>query len=1012
MGKHDELLHFMKLNDIKIAAIQETKLTSKSKFKESPGFTTIRKDRGNNVKGGGLLFLIHESVPFQLVPTPNTLKDDHLEELTIQINNNESPFNIRNIYIPPASSCSQGYSPPLASLTSEINDTALILGDFNAHHPLWFGEDAEDQRGSAVVDWISNTNLLGIANEDTATRSTPTSNTAPDITLASNNILPTCSWSTHTALSSDHLPIIIKVESNLGKIHSENKTFINFNKANWEEFQNYTEQEFSNYTFKNNVHEDERFFRNIINKAAKLHIPSGRISTIRNCLPTETSKLIDERNNLRKTDPSNIRINELNLQIDHSLKSHKRKKWLEHLENCPYGTKKLWNTIKGLNSQQTQNSNQSIKFDNIHSNDPRKLADNFNKQYTPNSSTKPTKQLRNTLRNIKGKLNDDPPFEISPLEVMNALKATKNSKALGPDNISPIMLKHLGINGFIFLSKLFTNCVNSSIIPPLWKVGRIIPLLKPGKPADEGKSYRPISLLSPAAKLLEKLILPELQSAIQLKNHQHGFRKGRSTLTALHEISEHIKTGLNKRKPVDRTILVAIDLSKAFDTVNHEILFNDIKILPLNHNIKRFIISYLRGRQTYVEFRGSKSKSRKMKQGVPQGGVLSPTLFNLYMKNMPDPPGDIKLVTYADDSSVLLSGPKIDPICLKLNNYLSTLKNWFLERNLQISAPKSSATIFTTFSNEMSLELPIQIDNDKVPTVKNPKILGITLDPQLTFKTHASIIKNKIMSKNNILKALSGSSWGKDSKTLLTTFKATSQSLLNYCTPIWTPTLSDTNWNELQISQNQALRNITGCVKMTNIDHLHAETKCMPVKNHCEMLSKQYLLSTQKPDHPSHTILNKPLPRLMKHTLDSRYNTYISSLTNNIPLDQPSYKMLLKTIHTDSVRDTIASQVPNPVLNLPAPQINDDETTLPRKTRVILSQLRSGHSSFLQSYLNRINPTKHPDPNCPHCLTTPHTTEHIFNCTASPTHLTTDSLWTSPIDAAKFIGLETDEGIG
>ena len=155
---------------------------------------------------------------------------------------------------------------------------------------------------------------------------------------------------------------------------------------------------------------------------------------------------------------------------------------------------------------------------------------------------------------------------------------------------------------------------------------------------------------------------------------------------------------------MDRTVMVAIDLSKVFDTVDHKILIKDISILPLNSNIKLFLVSYLRGRQTYVEFQGSKYKLRKMRQGVPQGGVLSPVLFN--MAKMPGPHTNIKLITYADNRTVLCSGPKINPLCDSLNKYLDTLNTWFKSRNLHNSAVKSMTTIFTTASNKVGKSSP------------------------------------------------------------------------------------------------------------------------------------------------------------------------------------------------------------------------------------------------------------------------------------------------------------------
>ena len=556
----------------------------------------------------------------------------------------------------------------------------------------------------------------------------------------------------------------------------------------------------------------------------------------------------------------------------------------------------------------------------------------------------------------------------TPDQVIAAIKRAKASKAMGPDHISPIMLKHLGNIGILFLTNLYNNILLQSIVPPMWKVGRIIPLLKPNKPADQGSSFRPISLLAPAAKILERLILVPIQESINFADHQHGFRKGRSTLTALQAISDHITTGLNKSKPRDRTVLVAIDLSKAFDTVSHETLLNDIAELPLNSYLKRFLACYLNGRQTFVEFRGAKSRLRTMKQGVPQGGILSPTLFNLYMSKMPQPPDEIKLVTYADDSTVLKSGPTIGPICEDLNSYLDTLLNWFKSRNLELSAPKSSATLFTTFSNEMSVTLPITINGQSVPTKKDPTILGVTLDPMFNFGNHATSLKSKLDKKNNLLKTLAGTSWGKEKETLLTTYKAISGSLLNYGAPIWTPNLSASNWNELQSKQNAALRVATGCLKMTAVDHLHAETKTLPVKEHCEMLSKQFLLSTTQHNHPNHGTLEKiPLQRhKMRDTLATRFSDSVRPLTLDGVIDPTNYKEGLKEIHTRSVASAIRNQADNKVLAEPAPPINKNETTLTRRTRTTLAQLRSGYSTKLNSYLNRITDS------CPDCEQSPH----------------------------------------
>ena len=225
--------------------------------------------------------------------------------------------------------------------------------------------------------------------------------------------------------------------------------------------------------------------------------------------------------------------------------------------------------------------------------------------------------------------------EISIAEIKQALKTTRASKALGPDQLSPIMLKHLGPEAMGYMAFLFNLSVRRSIIPNIWKTGKIIPLLKPGKPADLAKSYRPVSLLSPKIKTLEKTILPHLDKHLLMAYHQHGFRSGRSTKTALMELDKHITDGLNSKRPPLRTVVVALDMRAAFDTVNINTLLGTVLETNMPNPVKRWLCAYLRGRQTFTEFRGEQSGYRKVRSGVPQGGVLSPALFNAYMARLP-----------------------------------------------------------------------------------------------------------------------------------------------------------------------------------------------------------------------------------------------------------------------------------------------------------------------------------------------------------------------------------------
>ena len=189
----------------------------------------------------------------------------------------------------------------------------------------------------------------------------------------------------------------------------------------------------------------------------------------------------------------------------------------------------------------------------------------------------------------------------------------------------------------------------------------------------------------------------------------------------------------------------------------------------------------------YVEFRNKKSKPRRVKQGVPQGGVISPALFNLYLSAIPRPPDGIEIVTYADDCTILASGPQIDNICERLNSYLADLVNFFTARNMKISASKSSATLFTTWTAEVRLPLNVLVDGVQIPTTNYPRILGVTLDSLFRSSAHATAICDRLRSRNNVLKSVAGSTWGTDKETLLTSYKAIGRSVANYAAPVWSP---------------------------------------------------------------------------------------------------------------------------------------------------------------------------------------------------------------------------------
>ncbi|XP_037825851.1 uncharacterized protein LOC119613856 [Lucilia sericata] len=208
----------------------------------------------------------------------------------------------------------------------------------------------------------------------------------------------------------------------------------------------------------------------------------------------------------------------------------------------------------------------------------------------------------------------------------------------------------------------------------------------------------------------------------------------------------------------------------------------------------------------------------------------------------------------------MATGHNIDELCVLVNGYLHEIHQFFTARNLQLSPAKSSTTLFTTWTKEVNLNLGIVVDGVQIPTVHHPKILGVTFDSLFTSSAHATAITHKLRSRNKVLKALAGSTWGMDKETLLATYKTIGRSVVNYAAPVWSPSLSDTQWRNIQSCQNAALRTVTGCLQITSEHHLHEETKVLPVKEHNVMLTKQFLLGCHRRNHPNFNIIQLDTP--------------------------------------------------------------------------------------------------------------------------------------------------------
>jgi len=278
--------------------------------------------------------------------------------------------------------------------------------------------------------------------------------------------------------------------------------------------------------------------------------------------------------------------------------------------------------------------------------------------------------------------------------------------------------------------------------------------LKPNNQPTDPKNYRPISLLSSTYKLFERLILARLQPIIEasLPIEQAGFRKNRNCCDQALALATHIENGFQRQK---KSSTVFLDLSSAYDTVRKRGL-----ILKLAKTLKcrtvRLLDNTLSNRKFRVSLGGKESHYKRLQNGLPQGSVLSPLLFNVYIADITDTSS--KKFMYADDVTLVSQARSFIELERTLNEDLGKIQKHFQKWHLTFDPNKSVKRIFHLNNWDAKKELDIIIAGNKITTEECPKYLGMKFDRILTYKQYMESVKNKLKTRNNIIAKLAGTS--------------------------------------------------------------------------------------------------------------------------------------------------------------------------------------------------------------------------------------------------------------
>lgn len=362
-------------------------------------------------------------------------------------------------------------------------------------------------------------------------------------------------------------------------------------------------------------------------------------------------------------------------------------------------------------------------------------------------------------------------FEFLPTtvsEVESAIAALKSSSSTGPDGVPSTLLKQCSHLISAPLSHVFNTSLQAGHVPTRMKEGTVKPFLKQGDPQDV-TNYRPISLISTFSKIFERIVNKRLVTYLEqnsiLSPCQHGFRQLRSTETALIDFIEQIVSHIDKKQIA---LGIYIDFSKAFDCVNHEILLLILQNLGVQGNAHRWFSSYLSDRRQSVVLsdgiRTAISDTTLVMTGVPQGSVLGPTLYLVYANSLQkhlsslgskDPNITSTVVTYADDTNILVGGQTMNSILESSSSTLSLLYEWIDKNKLVLNAAKTTCTIFRSSRSQLSVGDSIVLNGQTVASATSSRLLGLRVDSGLRWGDHIDELCGRLSSVIYALRSLS-----------------------------------------------------------------------------------------------------------------------------------------------------------------------------------------------------------------------------------------------------------------
>jgi len=799
---------------------------------------------------------------------------------TLTIVLQERTLTIVNVYNPRSNDPRIKEWPRIQEALQGAQGDILLLGDFNTHHPTWGGQGvACEQQAERLLFETKKADLYLLTQQGDPTWKRGRQATVIDLTFASYALsqrVEYCGTEPEWALTKDHIPIRIALDVGaavntqagskryaLQKLDTEGLSRA-VKGSGWENGLNPLE------TLQETL---ERLLPQFCPKAR----PSPRARP--DWSPKATELLAGARRARRRLNVSHDEEDRrqhknLSNQLKHEMRRNARANWRRLIEdltnNSPSNGKGLWKLSRWsrrvagkphadphIPALRRHEGETPTDDDNERT---RILAEKFFPQ-------PPQVELDDTI----GETQATRTLQIKPTvtteELQGILRWLPNNKAPGPDGIPNEVLKALEPTIDQGLAHAMSTALAGGSLPYRYKESTTIVLRKEGKKDYSlPSSYRPIALENTLAKVIEKALANRIADAAEKEGlipwNQMGARRNRSTLSAVGLLTTCVETAWRAR-PGCVVSMLSLDLAGAFDNVPHEILLATLRKKGFPEWLTKAIASFLQGRRTRIAYTGHESDWIETKAGIPQGSPLSPILFLFYiaglLEEFQDPRKNTLGFGFVDDTNLITWGESAEDNCRRLSAAHERCEAWAKRHGAKFAPDKYQLIHFTRSRQHAcdDLATSVQIGGHRIEAERKAiRVLGVWLDPKLTWKEHIAQATRKGLAASEAAARLAAATWGPSVRNTRLLYTAVIRPAILYGAQEWSKREAGEKLPKARISplekvQNICLRRITGGYRRTPRAALEKEAHVMPLDLYVDARTNQSILRTQ--DHPVET---------------------------------------------------------------------------------------------------------------------------------------------------------------